>query len=265
MGGRRAQVALFVLLGVIILVGVILALYLIHEKKISTTSTDLSQQLDEQNNPELAAEKARMQQRVDDCLARTAQDSLQAFVDSGTQVASIAEAEQLLSDDIAQRFPDCFFAFNTIHKLAIIGDTPKVIAILGPGTLRVSVTYAAKGTFEEQSYQLQDYSASAATRLRETLDSGFALQQALSGTLDNTGGPGSADYEALAAAKSFIDDDCYVDLHAYEDQGIYADMFVHDDDTMTALFYNYKDWKQGDPSPEPVVIDLPACVPASKG
>ena len=259
MGGRKAQVALFVLAGVIILIMVVLALYLVSQKK-AETSTSTNEQLLLQQNPDLAAEKARMQARVDDCLSQTSTEVLTNFSAADVPVNTIADAEQALADEIAARFPDCFFRFNTQEKLTITGDEPRVTATLSADKLNVHAVYAATGSFNSYTYTLQAYDGAVATQLQPMLLRGFAIQQALAGTTPTGTGGSQLDAASLADAKAFIDDDCNVDLYAFEDQGIYADLLTHDDGTMTALLYDYKNLDQSG-QPGMYSVNLQACTP----
>ncbi len=260
MGGQKGQVALYVLIGLVVLIIIVLALYLVSLKK-TETQTSANQQALLQNDPQLAAEIQRMQQRVDDCLGQTAADSLQEYQSSGTPVTTQADAEQMLADDIAAKFPDCFYQFNTEGKLQITDDgAPSVTAMLSDSKLLVTATYATQGTYDGKMYTLKDYTGSAPSNLKPMIDRALSIKQALSGATGATGGTFTPD-------SSFIDPtDCSVDLYAYEDQGIYADLTVNDDGTMTAYFYDYNDYLQGltDTPPKPIVFDLPPCTPTAE-
>jgi hypothetical protein len=258
MGGRKAQVALFVLAGLILLFMVVLAIYLVSQKRAETATTT-NEQLELQNNPELAAEKARMQERVDKCLEQVSGEAVQELSTSSLQVNTIPEAESALSDEISAKFPDCFFRYNTAGKLTVTADQPKITVSLGADQMNVHAEYGARGELDGKTYTLKAYDGAVPTQLRTMLERGFALSQALSGATP-TGSGGKLDAASLATAKEFIDDDCYVNLYAYEDQGIYADLLTHDDGTLTAYFFDYKNAKPGELPPS-VSRDLPKCVP----
>ncbi|MFH0978885.1 MAG: hypothetical protein V1837_06325 [Candidatus Woesearchaeota archaeon] len=68
----------------------------------------------------------------------------------------------------------------------------------------------------------------------------------------------------MTPGTEFIDENCYVNLYAYEDQGWYTDLTVNDDGTMIAYFYDYNDYNQGLTSepPKPIIVDnIPKCSP----
>jgi hypothetical protein len=174
-------------------------------------------------------------------------------------VNTIPEAESALSDEISAKFPDCFFRYNTAGKLTVTADQPKITVSLGADKMNVHAEYGAKGALDGKTFTLKAYDGTVPTQLRLMLERGFALSQALAGATP-TGGGGQLDAASLAAAKEFIDDDCYVNLYAYEDQGIYADLLTHDDGTLTAYFFDYKNAQPGAP-PTPIPVNLPQCVP----
>ncbi len=258
MGGQKGQVALYVMIGLVVLIIVVLAFYLVSLKK-TETQTSGSQQALLQNDPQLAAEIQRMQQRVDDCLGQKAADALQEYQDAAIPVTTQADAEQMLADDIAAKFPGCFYQFNTEGKLQITDDgAPSVTATLSDDKLLVTATYVAQGTYNGKTYMLKDYTGSAPSSLKPMIDRALSIKQALSGA--TAGGTFTPD-------SRFIDPtDCTVDLYAYEDQGIYSDLNINDDGTMTAYFYDYNDYLQGltDTPPKPIVVDLPPCTPTAE-
>jgi|GEM_PF-2950780 len=254
--GRRAQVAFFVLLGVILLIAIVIAIYLIQQQRVQTHET--SEQL-YVGNPELAAEAGRMQQRVDDCLSQTAQDSLESFADEGADVSSLADAEAMLEEDIALSFPNCFYRFNTA-SLFIEQETPPTVHIaFSNDGASVTAHYIVSGEYQGAKYSLSDYQANIKTGFRPLLEKGLGLRASMSGTTPTgSGGSGTA---APSVGEEFIDKNCYVNLYAYQDEGIYADLTQRMDGTMQATFYDY-DHLDSQGMPGRVTVELPPCIPA---
>lgn len=238
-----------------------MALFFIKQKSASV-QTSTNEQLALQNDPQLAAEVQRMQERVDRCLGQTAEESLAEFKSSDETVTSQEAVEAMLADDIASKFPDCFFRFNTASKLQIVDEgTPDVTANLADGKLIVTATYTVKGEYNKKKYTLDEYKGSAPTDLKAVIDRAMTVRNSILNRVSGSKGNG-----AFTPGTEYLDENCYVDLYAYEDQGIYSDLAVNDDGTMTAYFYDYNDYLKGltlDP-PKPIKVDLPACTPANK-
>jgi len=248
--GGRGQTALYILLGLILFIGLLFTLYFVNQK-----DTEILGPKDDpmQNNPQLAAEKARMQARVDKCLGQVAADSLTEMEAAQKPVVSIKSAEQQLADDIALFFPECFFEYNTIEKLTAANEQPKVRTSLSNDQLTVLVSYPVKGTYEGEPYTLNDFTAKVPTTVRPQMQRALNIPKAMQ---EKTFEPG----------RDFLNpDDCTVDLYAYEDQGIYADLIIKKDGTMVAYFYDYTGYLDGmtTEKPTPIIVDLPACEVAS--
>lgn len=228
MGGKKAQVALFVLAGVIVLFMVALTLYLISQQR-AATSTSTNEQLELQQNPALAVEKAQMQTTVNNCLQATATDVIGNASANGLNVQSISDAEQLLANTIALRFPDCFFQYNTAGKLTITDENvPSVTVTLGTDQVLVNANYAVQGTLNGLTYHLSSYQATVTSGLRGMLETNFAVQQQIANSLSGKGD-----------TSSFISPDGYVDLYAFADQNQYLDLLVNPDGTCTVYVTDY--------------------------
>ncbi len=248
MGGTvRGQVALYVLIGVIVLVGVILAIVLFNQQEVNIATETPDEIL--QGNPDLQAEVSRMRERVERCLEEVAAEAATDFAGVGIPVATPAEAEPYLADEISLNFPNCFFRYNTREKLVITDlDEPRIIVSLVDDSMLVDAEYSVEGHYMDLTYRMSQFSGQIATELARVIERQAALDEQIQEALDG-----------LAGDESFIDDDGYVDLGAFEDEGIFADMLVYDDGSCAIIFYDYN---QLDSEGNPLVASryYPTCV-----
>jgi hypothetical protein len=114
------------------------------------------------------------------------------------------------------------------------------------------VTYIVRGEYDGEGYALTDYTASIPTRFRGLLERGLGLRSEMTGETLGTGGP--------LLGNDFIDENCYVNLYAYQEEGFYADLDQHADGSMTALLYDYETLDSNG-LPTMIEIELPPCVP----
>jgi hypothetical protein len=223
MGGRRAQVALFVLIGFVILLGVVLLIVAVNNQR-AAVGEDLDVVDEVSDNPEVAAERARMRERVDTCLQEIAKEAVTDFAAAGVPVATSAEANPYLAEEISLNFPSCFYRFNTRSKLEIIDpEAPRVEASLGNTMLIVDVDYLIRGHYEGESYTFSDHHAEIETNLAALIEQ----QQLIDEQLSNPSEDG------------FITPDGFVDPYAFEDEGIYTDIVFYDDGSCLIFFYDY--------------------------
>jgi hypothetical protein len=259
---RKAQVALYVLGGIIVLFLIVLSIYLGRLKKTETlVTTGQDQQL--LNNPELAAERARMQQRLDECLGQTTLEVLEDYQNSGISVSTIEQAEPRLAEEISMRFPDCLFRFNTIDKLqAGSDDAPRVSVTLGTEGASVSAEYSVVGTYNDKNYPLASFQTNVPSDLGHVIATAGTVRKALLSPEARTA-PSSDNPTLAELARTLFDDECRFNLYALEDQGWYADLVTLDDGKMNLYLYNYNDYLDGKTSeePTPIPVDLPPCVP----
>jgi hypothetical protein len=226
----RGQVALYVLVGVVLVLIVSIGVLVMRQRQASLVST-ASPDDASANDPALAAEKVRMQARVDACLGVVADDAQRRIGSSGAAMETAADAEQLLEQQIAVDFPRCFFAFNTVDKLEIVGDEPAITAVLGAGTLQVLAKLEAEGTFNAKTYRLSDYQASVPSSLLGLINAGKDIAKSLAGK--GTGG------------RSFFTSDGKIDPYAFEDQGIYTQYILFDDGSCVVIMYDFNELRKG--------------------
>ena len=270
--GRQGQVAIFVLVGLIFVIAIILALYVINQKKIETTTTE-DEQLRLQQNPELAAERARMQQRVDECLALVTRGVLDEAKMYGVQACSLEAAETALAEEVSGTFSDCFFRFNTIDKLAITDEAlPRATVLLGNDRVIVTAAYSVRGEFDGEAYTLNEYTATIDESPRDAIAYAIALScygvtatsDSPTGTTGTSGGlntplpPGIPDIDVNA----LFDAECYYDAYAYEDEGIYTDLLLLPDGTRVVYVYDYNHLDTKD-APTMSKATLAPCVPST--
>ena len=263
--GRQGQVAIFVLVGLILVIGIILALYVINQKKIETTTTE-DEQLRLQQNPELAAERARMQQRVDECLAGISEAAVEEALSSGTPFSSLTEVEAYLSEEIGGGFHVCFYQYNTAEKLSITDEAlPRVSVVISDDRVLITTKYAVRGELDDETYTLTTYTATLEESPRAALEMAMALRAAYTPagapgattTIPETGGPGLPDIDVNA----LFDEHCYYDAYAFEAQGIYTDLLLLPEGERRVYVYDYTTL-DATRAPRATFVDLPPCTPA---
>ncbi len=205
MGGKHGQVALYVLIGVVLLVGVIIAVH-IHglQQEVSKSSTsDQSTQTTlgvEVSSPEVIAEKTRVQERLEHCLATVVEDALQHlfFVDTLSSEDFIRELER----EIAERFTECQDMIGVIGHARSL-SLPKVEAILGSQGVFLKIKQAY--ILEEAAIPFSDFETFIKGPFQRLLDLGSEIED---GTL------------------TVFDNECTIDLYEFADENIYLDLLV---------------------------------------
>jgi hypothetical protein len=263
MGGRKAQVALFVLAGLILLFIVVLAIYLVSQKRAETATTT-NEQLELQNNPDLAAEKARAQARLDTCLAETTQGAIEDYQTeiqqaAMQQVGELSDYQTQLTQAIADEFPSCFYRFNTKDSLLITdSQPPRVSLIFSTNAVKVAASYNAAGTYNGFTYHLNTYLGNVQTdfgRAARDSDATFKIvENALSGHPD--------------ATNPFVNKESNTfNPYALADQQKYLNLIIQPDGSCTAIIYDYTAVQNGaDTQPTILAKDYTAAdAPACKG
>lgn len=245
MTARRGQIAIFVLVGLIVLLGIIITIVALRQQTSDVVSD--SQDIVE-GDVELAAEQARMQQRVDECLGQLSAEVIDDYRSAGLVVEENSQTEDLIAQEISDRFPDCFFRFNTAQKLTIGDSDPVVEVTLGNNALFTQVKYPVTGELDDKTYRLSDFQASTETNLQDEIEETNNLRNSLLGD--------SPDVSALLDPVT-----CDYDPYGMEEQGYYSDLIIYDDGSMDVLLYDYNDWNPRQPEPEPTIAPLPACTP----
>jgi hypothetical protein len=238
----RGQVALFVMIGFVVLVAVVIGMVMVTQQRTA---------VDAMTEPETSAEessivieeRAMMQQRLDDCLAGLVEEQLTTVGAEEVLSPNIAELEVQIEQHLVEVFPSCFEAFNTRGLTANTG-VPEVDVTLGEERLIVDITYPATGTVEGESYRLEAFAAVVETGLGRLAFRADAVFERLSGNLNEMG-------------LKFINEQCDVDLYAFADEGVYADLVTKPDGSMIAYFYDYT--KEVENTVPMLAVELPAC------
>ncbi len=241
---RKGQVALYVLLGTVLLLLLLAALYLVGLKR-----SEMAVSSGQAPSPDILAAKTQMQERIDRCLKTVAGRELLEARQQGLPSTSIADDEAFLAQEIVGSFPGCYYQPGT-DQLAITDDQPpRVTVTLGPAQMLVDVRYASSGEYEGKEYVLDEHAAQVPTDIRAGLERAIDLRRSLQGE------------ELLYSQRGtpLVDQHCNVDLYAYESDGWYADLVKNDDGSMTVFLYDYNEFENEGDYPPPLKVDLPPC------
>gem|GEM_PF-5774841 len=221
----RGQVTLFIVLGIILILIIATALY------IASKNNDVSQLQNElkdkvSSNPALAAEVERMQERLNECLKLKMDEAVDDFLMEGTAVNNEGEIETVLTGMISDYFPSCAYKFNTINKITVIDDEmPRVNLVLTEEKLLAEVKFKLQGTFQDENYVLTDYLAE--TNSEKLFEH---LQRSKRGVAD------------------LVSPDCSVNLYAREQEGVYTDIIMLENNDCIVYYYDYNHLKDKKPS-----------------
>lgn len=253
---RRGQVALFILIGVILLLGIIVALTLFRQQ----SDVVIDDPGDGFQNPEVALQAGRMQERLDACLAQVTAELIDEYAEAGAVASSIEELEEALADDVAEEFTACFSRFNTAGHFTLPEEEPLISLSLGAEQVLVRAGYTVTGEHVGEPYTLTGFTATLDDSPRDAFQRSVDLAAAfgIGGTTPD-GGSGPTGAHVYDAAK-LLDEECNIDLYAYADRNVYVDMLLFADGNMQATFYDYNLLDE-DGRPFVTNLYLPPCTP----
>lgn len=238
----KGQVTLYVVLGLAVVLALMIAVTIIREE-----SNPADQGQDPfADDPALAAEAGRMQERVDDCLGSLVVDVLRDAERLATEpvVEDRSDMERLIATELAAQYPACFSRFNTAEKLRIIDDDePAFRVAIADDRLLVTAEYGVEGSYEGRSYPLHHASASVASSFGDALDVALAVRRAL------------IDPAAYGTDDGYVTKDGYFDPDARVRDGLYSELFIALDGSCRFTLIDNRAVEAGE-SEEPIIIPL---------
>ncbi len=245
MCAKRGQVALYVLIGVVLLVGVAIAIHVVSQQRVATNAESTIE--DTGLSPACQAEKARVAERVAQCFKRKSADVLDDFNngDYDTLPQSSEELATFLAGEIESELVDCFSQFNLEGRVPPPPEPPKVSVLFGDQSVTVSFKGVLAGSCGDEAYHISpdpvtiDFPGKVYT---ESLPLAQELASALAGD----------------AESSWVSDGA-LNLYAHADKHLFADVVVTDEGcvaylTSTAPLFKGKDTVLFPP------VEVPNCV-----
>jgi len=243
----KGQVALYVLLGVVLLIGVVIAIHVVTVKSSTTTTEN---PVDKGLSPQCQAEKARMEERANKCLAKKLEEAVADYQEEGDLLPDLASVQAYLQEDVELGFPDCFHEWPILDRLSVDWDVDtKADLVLTDTGVAATVTQPVSGECDGQAYHLRTYTARITSDVKPEFEKFDAVRN-----------------ELLSNATKLFGKDCGVDPYGLADEGIYTDVLLLDDGSSVVWLYDYNDYLNGgEEKPKPLAIRLPPCHPGENG